>query len=95
MCDASIARAIGCVSGFAAGEGEGEGAREQELGDDVLHTCQFCGKYDTSFTDEKLDMHYWQECAMLMSCNECGQVRARRSSQCSGYSTVGMLSAFY
>lgn len=40
-------------------------------------TCQFCGKYDPSFTDEKLDMHYWQNCPMLQSCHECGQVRAR------------------
>ena len=64
-----------CVSAFAAEEDEADEAREEELDDDVLYTCQFCGKYDASFTDEKLDMHYWQECAMLMSCNECGQVR--------------------
>ncbi|CAM9307168.1 unnamed protein product [Laminaria digitata] len=71
---AGVSPARHSKEGFAAGEGEGEGAQEQELGDDVMYTCQFCGKYDTSFTDEKLDMHYWQECAMLMSCNECGQV---------------------
>lgn len=42
--------------------------------EDVTHTCQFCGKYDPSFTDQELDMHYWQSCPMLMSCEECGQV---------------------
>lgn len=46
-------------------------------------TCQFCGKYDPSFTDEKLDMHYWQNCPLLMSCEECGQVRStERDSLC-------------
>lgn len=49
---------------------------DEDMEDDVTCTCQFCGKYDPSFTDEKLDMHYWQNCPMLMSCDECGQVRA-------------------
>ena len=42
--------------------------------EEVTCQCQFCGKYDASFTDEKLDMHYWQSCPMLMGCAECGQV---------------------
>ncbi len=37
-------------------------------------TCQFCGTFDASFTEEQLDLHYWQACPMLISCNECGQV---------------------
>jgi len=58
-------------------------AEEEELvseEEDVLedstdpYTCQFCGKYDPSYTEEALDLHYWQECVMLMSCRECSQV---------------------
>lgn len=66
------------LAAFTAEETEPEDVYEQEQGetDDVVAcTCQFCGKYDPSFTDEKLDMHYWQNCPMLMSCEECGQVR--------------------
>ena len=46
----------------------------EESAADVTCQCQFCGKYDPGFTDEKLDMHYWQACPMLMGCAECGQV---------------------
>lgn len=62
---------------MAAKEGEGEAERGEDVDDVVSCTCQFCGKYDPSFTDETLDMHYWQNCPMLMSCSECGQVRTR------------------
>jgi len=37
-------------------------------------TCQFCGEYNPQFTEEALDLHYWQACVMLMSCAECSQV---------------------
>ncbi len=67
---------VTCASAFEREEQEGE-----EEGDDVTHTCQFCGKYDPSFTDEKLDMHYWQTCPMLQSCHECGQVRPTDSAR--------------
>ena len=37
-------------------------------------TCHFCGRHDESFTDEKLDLHYWRECPMLTSCSRCQQI---------------------
>ena len=52
----------------AAGE-EGEGEYE-----DDPFTCQFCGLYDPSFTEEKLDMHFWKDCPLLTSCRQCDQV---------------------
>lgn len=58
-------------------EGEQLQEEEEEADGDVTYTCQFCGKYDPTFTEEKLDMHYWQNCPMLNSCEECGQVRSR------------------
>lgn len=44
---------------------------EEELDD---FTCQFCGRYDPSFTPEALDVHYWRECPMLIQCEFCQQV---------------------
>ncbi len=44
------------------------------LGMGANKMCQFCGMFDASFTEEQLDLHYWQACPMLISCNECGQV---------------------
>jgi len=38
------------------------------------HTCQFCGRHDPTFDEEKLDLHFWKECPMLMPCEQCGQV---------------------
>ena len=37
--------------------------------------CQFCGLEDLSFlSEDALDLHYWQACAMLLSCAQCEQV---------------------
>ena len=36
--------------------------------------CQFCGLEDPSFTEDALDLHYWQACPMLLSCPHCEQV---------------------
>ncbi|CAM9344575.1 unnamed protein product, partial [Phaeothamnion confervicola] len=51
-----------------------EAEEEEYDSTDFEHTCQFCGVHDPDFTEEALDLHYWQHCAMLMGCNECGQV---------------------
>lgn len=37
-------------------------------------TCQFCGVYDETFTEDGLDLHYWKDCPMLAACGQCGQV---------------------
>ena len=38
-------------------------------------TCQFCGTYDPDFADpERLDMHYWKDCPVLLPCEQCGQI---------------------
>ncbi len=33
-------------------------------------TCQFCGLYDPSFTEDALDHHYFVDCPLLMRCQE-------------------------
>jgi len=48
---------------------------QQDVGEEsATGFCQFCGVEDPSFTEEKLDMHYWQSCPMLTSCAQCEQV---------------------
>ena len=44
----------------------------EELPDE--NTCQFCGIHDPAFSEEKLDLHFWKECPMLMPCEQCGQI---------------------
>ena len=36
--------------------------------------CNFCHKFSEDFDQDKLDLHYWKECAMLGTCEYCGQV---------------------
>lgn len=37
--------------------------------------CPFCGKADPNFASaDVLDVHYWKECAMLVSCALCNQI---------------------
>lgn len=48
---------------------------DKTLGEESLSNfCQFCGQQDENFTDEKLDLHYWQDCVMLTNCQQCEQV---------------------
>jgi centrosomal protein CEP104 len=49
---------------------------DEDDGDDQPFTCHFCGRYDERFTPNNLDLHYWQECPMLVNCPGCGQVKA-------------------
>jgi len=62
----------GGSSSRRAGEIDAEPTAEQEPLDE--HTCQFCGLYNADFTEEKLDLHFWKECPMLMPCEQCGQI---------------------
>jgi len=60
------------------GGGGGAAYQQEEQGFDDQEpqefTCQFCGRQDSSFTPEALDVHYWRDCAMLTQCNFCQQV---------------------
>jgi centrosomal protein CEP104 len=43
--------------------------------DGPTDTCQFCGAVDERFlTGEAMDLHFFQDCPMLCSCGECGQI---------------------
>jgi len=50
------------------------GGAEDGYDEEEGFTCQFCERYDPSFTEEALDIHYWRECTMLTECSLCTQV---------------------
>ena len=61
---------------LASGHG-GPSERGSEIGEavEVDETrCQFCGLHDPAFNEEKLDLHFWKDCPLLMSCEQCGQI---------------------
>ena len=39
---------------------------------DPNKTCEHCGKFDPNFDQDSLDMHQFEECAMLTECPQCG-----------------------
>ncbi|EOD37519.1 hypothetical protein EMIHUDRAFT_454873 [Emiliania huxleyi CCMP1516] len=50
----------------------GEEAGGFEVGPDQ---CQFCLRRDAAWvSEEALDLHFWKECPLLTSCEQCGQV---------------------
>jgi centrosomal protein CEP104 len=44
-----------------------------EGGDDFT-TCMFCGVSDKKWTENDLDVHYWKDCPLLISCPSCAQI---------------------
>ena len=47
------------------GDEDGEEFHEDE------HVCNFCGRYDKDSNSDTIDVHYWKECQMLITCWEC------------------------
>lgn len=36
--------------------------------------CMFCGKSESGWTEDMLDLHYWKECPLLTPCPACAQI---------------------
>jgi centrosomal protein CEP104 len=51
------------------GEGGGGGADPQDF-----TTCMFCGMHDKGWTENDMDVHYWKDCPLLISCPSCAQI---------------------
>jgi hypothetical protein len=49
-------------------------SNSKSAGATAVTSCQFCGQEDSTWTEEKLDLHFWQDCPMLTSCKHCEQV---------------------
>jgi len=37
-------------------------------------SCMFCGVHDKGWTENDLDVHYWKDCPLLISCPSCAQI---------------------
>lgn len=37
-------------------------------------TCMFCGVHNVAWTENELDLHYWKDCPLLISCPSCAQI---------------------
>lgn len=43
--------------------------------DENVDSCLFCGKQDARFKEgDNLDLHFCEQCPMLASCSNCGQI---------------------
>ena len=62
------------TGGGAAAAGYTAYGDETGMGEEVDKVCNFCDRYDESFNQDSIDIHYWRECPMLMQCWECEQV---------------------
>ena len=57
---------------MTTGHGDLDQTRTGFTGD--FRTCQFCGRFEPDWDEEKLDLHFWKECPALLPCQQCGQV---------------------
>lgn len=37
-------------------------------------SCMFCGVQNRTWTENELDLHYWKDCPLLISCPSCAQI---------------------
>lgn len=57
-----------------AGGGVVQPDESADLADEPAGYCQFCEFQDPTYDEIKMDLHYWRECPMLISCAHCEQV---------------------
>lgn len=55
---------------------QGAGSKDQPDGGDEqdFTTCMFCQMHDKSWNENDLDVHYWKDCPLLISCPSCAQI---------------------
>eukprot|EP01039_Chlorochromonas_danica_P000180 gene180-190_t len=51
------------------GDPEDEGGDPQDF-----TSCMFCGVQNKSWQENDLDLHYWKDCPLLISCPSCAQI---------------------
>ncbi len=50
------------------------GKKKKKETTDPEKTCMYCGKFDTKFDENSMDMHCFQDCPMLCECPGCSQM---------------------
>ena len=58
----------------AAARAEAKSAFVEDDGSRDFTKCMFCGAGAPHWNEDALDLHYWQDCAMLVPCPACAQV---------------------
>jgi len=56
--------------GSASGSGGADGGEEPQ----DFTSCMFCGVKDPAWNENDLDVHYWKDCPLLISCPSCAQI---------------------
>lgn len=51
------------------GQGNSNGEEKQDYS-----SCMFCGMSDKKWSENDLDLHYWKDCPLLISCPSCAQI---------------------
>lgn len=72
----------GKVNTTAAKAAKGKNTQPQGARDSVdtaadqqdFTSCMFCGMRNKGWTENDLDLHYWKECPLLISCPTCAQI---------------------
>lgn len=67
----SAAKAAGRHDDVRASAAKG-GPDDEESPD--FTSCMFCGVRDKAWTENDLDVHYWKDCPLLISCPSCAQI---------------------
>jgi centrosomal protein CEP104 len=60
----------------SGGGGAGAKGGHDDGGDEVqdFTTCMFCQIHDKTWNENDLDVHYWKDCPLLISCPSCAQI---------------------
>lgn len=60
----------------ASGGNHNIGQHDNGSGEDQqdFTSCMFCGVRDKNWTENDLDVHYWKDCPLLISCPSCAQI---------------------
>ncbi len=69
----SAAKVANSKDGFNPSH-HGGGADQGEGGQQDFTSCMFCGVHNAGWSEADLDVHYWKDCPLLISCPSCAQI---------------------
>jgi centrosomal protein CEP104 len=66
----SSARANNQAQGYSSNNSP----TKQKESNSEFSSCMFCGVQNSSWSENDLDLHYWKDCPLLISCPSCAQI---------------------